>query len=610
MGFYLHLGCSGGGDSSGRSINLGGIVMAPTVSNNISAPFKSLSKAITDSAASGIICNVYTLEGEDLGSITTSSDGSFTISVDLDALKGAEDTGTSWSEPVVLSCANGIQLYAEITVDESSLGSVDMGTATFTTTLSAQAVGDAISGFSGWGASYKDTANAMDMTCLFDAMNYMWNNSDTDGSGIADDTGALREAIMAYLASGASPSDLGYADWVTLINAYLGGSISNANIETIASVASTQLGVDAATIVNMYGDAQQIFGNMNDLFAAQFASDAYGGANICSGLKDGTIDGTAFIAPILAATDLSSFTSTFNNEGLIVHFGFLERCVSAGTCSSIPEKAGSIFGFLNGYAGSYSDIWDGSAFNDTALAGSFLAGASCSGSKLADLVMCGQAMYRTVYTGAGGDWNYFKSGDSLDSKIFGYWGGYFTGQAGTGSFDPDDFDYGSVWSALYGGSRSESTIQEIEDCVNEYVAAGNFDTTSCYEGVQNETFSHPSVATGTYYASSVLIEEGCDFDMGISNIVVTQNDGDTYSIAIYPSAGAIGLDALIFGEANYDQSNSGTISYYGNADNYFAGQFNESTEGYKTFKFTSGHLSDGGACAFNDDQMGHVYYTD
>ena len=159
-GVIFYLGCGGG--ASGRTINLGGIVMAPTVSGNIAAlPSKRIGKAVTQGGTQGINCTIYTLEGENLGTATTGSDGSFTVAVNASSLKGAEDTGTTWSEEVVLDCSNGVQLYQSIQISEDTTTDVNLGTANIETTLATGAMAGKISGWSGWGGSYQTAPSSI-----------------------------------------------------------------------------------------------------------------------------------------------------------------------------------------------------------------------------------------------------------------------------------------------------------------------------------------------------------------------------------------------------------------------------------------------------------------
>ena len=597
-GVIFYLGCGGG--ASGRTINLGGIVMAPTVSGNIAAlPSKRIGKAVTQGGTQGINCTIYTLEGENLGTATTGSDGSFTVAVNASSLKGAEDTGTTWSEEVVLDCSNGVQLYQSIQISEDTTTDVNLGTANIETTLATGAMAGKISGWSGWGESYKTAASSIDLACIFSSENSLWNNSTISGAGMADDSGILKDTLSGFIAAGGSPSDAGYINWDSLIQAMLNGTISQAAWAQIASYAASPIGSDASTLAAAYDTSYQALAAVDNIFSTQFASGGLGltalttaaaGKSVCDSIKDGSLDINSFVRPMLSAENLSEFTAIYgDSEGVAVHFGFMEECIAGGYCSDIATEGGAYYGFLKEYGGDFSDIWTGTAFDEVALEGAVLAAKSCSGSTSADLIKCADAMYDTVYAGADGDWTLFMSGGDYDADYFDYWGAYYTGLLeGEGDFDPDSLNYDNLWSTESGSMGSS----DIEQCVDAVLAAGGYDTAGCYV-----TFTSSQYDTYTY--SDTTSSEACNFSNILDSIDVYYSDG-TYILYMYFGSYS-SYDTLHF---SYD-STTGTATY-SSGSYQFTGKFAVDTTGNLTFMFTDGTLPGAGTCT-QSGGSGKVY---
>ena len=99
-------GSSGTSTSSGGTVTVSGTVESPTtVSGNISVK-GHLTKAISDTAASGLTGTLYNLDGDTVGTFTTGSDGTYSISANVDTIQPDDATGTSWTAQLVAVTTN------------------------------------------------------------------------------------------------------------------------------------------------------------------------------------------------------------------------------------------------------------------------------------------------------------------------------------------------------------------------------------------------------------------------------------------------------------------------------------------------------------------------
>lgn len=620
IGIIYITGC--GGSSSSRTINLGGVIMAPTVSGNIVLPpkgDKSISKAAPTEAAAQTTCHAYTVEGEDLGQFDSAADGAFSVAVSVDTLKGSTDTGTTWNEVVVVDCQNNVQLYYEVSIDEDSLEDKNLGTANFATTLASLTNARNVASWHGWGSSYIDDLSAYDAACMADVMTALWNNSAITGEGLADDNGVIKEAVMALLAAGGSASTYGYASWPDLIIDILGGGISETNWSAIASAVAGSLGVSEATITGYYSTLNGAFAAINNLLVAQFAGGAYGATNVCDNVKDDTLNTGAFIKPMLAADNTTTFADTYaDSAGIMGYFGILEKCVTLGNCSELADKPGSYYGFLNSYArdDTFANLWDGTNFSSEGVEGTLRAAASCVGSTWAAMEECGRGMYGTVYDAAGG-WSYFQSAGAFDDSLFDFWAGYHTGAIADGSFVDTAIYYETAWTAYY----SSMSDQTVIDCVLALYAAGNYDTSSCYETISEDegggegggggTSPYPTDIAGSYYYDTSM-DGGCDFPGSMiidSPMVFTAGTGTSFNAAISIASEAVQFTCSYSsstGISTCDYSSGGSLFSSGDhIELYF---WNSGSE--KAAMFIDGSLEGGiYSCTSDVYGQGRVYST-
>ena len=121
--FFSLITCGGGSSSSSSSddsttITITGTMMEPTsTSENLSAATKgkNIRRAVDDSAAvEGTLVDILTMEGETAGTGTVEADGTYSIEVDVEILKGSEDTSADFNEDIIIISENGTQSLKEV----------------------------------------------------------------------------------------------------------------------------------------------------------------------------------------------------------------------------------------------------------------------------------------------------------------------------------------------------------------------------------------------------------------------------------------------------------------------------------------------------------------
>lgn len=490
-------------------INITGTVEAPSASANISAPKGLSGKALTEAAASGIECSLYTLEGDDLGSVTTGADGTFTLSADLATFVDSDDTGDAYTVPFIIDCANGMQSYTEGsgTADTSS---IDAGTINTDTALAWQALfGEILEAFPDWavGNALAFSDLPFDAMCIFQAQKAMWKSASFTAGGLADDNAIIKETVMGFMAGGGSPPDAGYASWQDMMQGLLNGTIDDSGAwNTVAGVADDYVdSAYASQLAGGYSSAFDSFTAMDDAFASQFGSDGYGmvafdivpatvaGGSICEDIKNGLLDPDALVGPMMAADDATAFASTYGDpKCAAVHFGLLDQCASGGDCSGMINDPGAYYGFMGGYGGDCSGVYGDEGFVDSAmLGGMYEAAKACaSAATLDEAKKCGEGMYGMIYQGADGDWDQFKKEGAFDPDKFEFWGGFIMGQE---EFDPEQQNWYDNWDT-YGGSMGDSAIDEcLEAATTEEEMA------ACFEGINEGN----GLSSGPYNCSDL-----------------------------------------------------------------------------------------------------------
>jgi hypothetical protein len=473
LGVFISFGCSSSGSSigstgSGDTVNLTGIVNAPSVITDIATPMKGFAgKAVTETAVNGVTCHAYTLEGEDLGTCVTDAAGTCSIAADLATLKGANDTGTAWNEPFVIDCDNGIQVFDEADIDEAAPADQDTGTLNTNTTLATQGVAGEITGFDGWGPAYALPAG-VDLQCVFEAQKALWTNAALTGSGIADDNGILKETIEAFMAAGGTPADAGYENWHDMMQAIIGGNAGD-NWPAIAGIADDYIddAYDPA-IANGYAGAVQAFAAVDGVLDAQFGEGGYGIAalasiakaegsgSVCDQLKAGTLDAAVIVGPLLAIQDVETFTNSFKDNCMAAMMAMVQDCTANSTCEGFESKPAAFAGMFEGYGGTCDGLYDGTTFNDDALSGFVTAAGQCTATTPEDYYKCGMATQGFI-DAAG--WETVETNGELDPEKIAFWQEYYMNLP---NYDPEQTSAEDYMDVV--NMADDSSMDAVEQC--------------------------------------------------------------------------------------------------------------------------------------------------
>ncbi|EKD42122.1 MAG: hypothetical protein ACD_73C00320G0002, partial [uncultured bacterium] len=380
------------------TLTIEGSVSSPeAVSSNLTA---TLTKKLESANAPSIICSLYNLNGDLLTSVTTDANGEYLAEVDIETLKGALNSGTTWTQDVILDCENGIQLFSEVSVDESATTSLDLGAADAETSLLAIQWAAQFDGFMGWGNDYSADALTAQLDCFKIAGRSFFENASIDDGFLYDDVAIIKNVFEGLIASGVNPDQLGYESWALLIKDILGGSLSTdvwLDMISIASLADDT--IDDDVYLTAYSQAAQVINDMASLITSHFTVTADElTQNICEALVDESLDADTFIKPFLAADDIAEFETALDNEnGFGLHLNMMNHCLSSGTCEDIKDKASAYFGYLSGYGGDVTGLQDNNGdFADTTLEGILLATQNCAGETLEELKFCGASMQGTI----------------------------------------------------------------------------------------------------------------------------------------------------------------------------------------------------------------------
>ncbi|OGQ50110.1 MAG: hypothetical protein A3I09_04930 [Deltaproteobacteria bacterium RIFCSPLOWO2_02_FULL_47_10] len=529
----IWFGCGGGSSgttTAADTITLTSTIQAP-VSTNIAAPTKGFGKAVTEAAASSVSCDCYTLEGELVGTGTTDSSGVVSISVDLDTLKGDEDSGSTWSEDVILvahvTANNDVETYASVDVVEGTTTTFDLGTANIDTTLAAQALADKITGWNGWGSAY--SVSEFDPECFFAAQKAMYEGSAIGGEGMADDIAIMKQTFMGFFAGNGDPTAYGFTDSADMLDSMMDGTIDDLGYwDDISGIADAYVDDEASgKDISDFGTAFSGYDAMDNFFMSSFASGGVGGTvlNIagigkaigtnstsgCADLKAGLLDPGAFVGPLLAADDAAAFATTYgDSDGAAVYFAMFEECMAtAEGCAGMESKPGALWGYMTSFGGNYTDIYSTAGeFDATALEGSYLAAMACNGSTWEEMEDCAKGMYGTVYTGAGGDYTQFMSGGEFSSAEFDYYGGYYTDAVDAGTYDPDSASASNYTTTFENGQTYEGSMDTVQTCVDALQATGIYNYDPCY-GNYNPAEEADQVVPKTESECNSMCESSC-----------------------------------------------------------------------------------------------------
>ncbi|MBI2339290.1 MAG: tandem-95 repeat protein [Deltaproteobacteria bacterium] len=461
-------GEEGGGEAEGTLITLSGRITVPTAETG-SASLSAVkhgargaghgARYVVNEGASGILCDIYDLGGNFLSDATTNSGGDFAATVPV--VDSDETTAR-----LVISCENGIHNYAEVDISGGSV-SLDTGTADPDTTLATLALADDMEEWNGWGEDHSDDVSGKDLECLFGTHKGLWEEADADAGGLSDDNAMLKDVLEGFWAGGGTPEDVGYEDWPTLLHDVIDGeapegSVWGPMVETASAINDA---IDVSEYTSGYSDASEAFqtvsGTLSEQIDALYESAGATGdttpADICEGIKEGAFEAGAVVGPLLAAGDIDEFRTVYGNaNGMLLHFNLLKQCQEEGTCEEMAEKPAAFLGFMKGFDGNYSGVFDASHRPDSnTLQGIFHVAENCTGSSSGSLKTCGEGMHDMVYQGGG--WSAFQdSGGQFDTARFTSWGNVWTNYAG---ISPGG-DYAGIPPAPRGlfGTQSGTTV--------------------------------------------------------------------------------------------------------------------------------------------------------
>ncbi|MBI2082737.1 MAG: hypothetical protein HYT76_04125, partial [Deltaproteobacteria bacterium] len=116
-------------DAAKPTVSVTGTVTVPASSSSALVAGLVMKDATTDGAGSGMTCEGFTLEGEDLGDATTDTSGNYTLAAVIESLKPTDATTTSWKARFYIKCTDSsgkydIRNYCEATVEEGTTSSI------------------------------------------------------------------------------------------------------------------------------------------------------------------------------------------------------------------------------------------------------------------------------------------------------------------------------------------------------------------------------------------------------------------------------------------------------------------------------------------------------
>lgn len=135
MMFFGFMACKSGVDpattSTARADTPATIATTTTLSGSIEAPVLntdtavSISKASSEQPTSGATGHIYTVEGVDLGTFTTGSDGTYSLDVTIADLKPATATDDSnWCQYVVVVTDDGIKTLSNVCMADGAIADI------------------------------------------------------------------------------------------------------------------------------------------------------------------------------------------------------------------------------------------------------------------------------------------------------------------------------------------------------------------------------------------------------------------------------------------------------------------------------------------------------
>lgn len=535
IGYAMGCGSSGTATtgSTGSTVSITGTVQAPT-SANVAVPFgKSLGlKTVSDAAASDRTCTVYTIDGEKLGTATSGTDGTFTVEADLATLRPADATpGGTWSVPLVATGVNSdgsqeVDSYAELTVVEGTTTTVSLGTLNTDSTLSTAAVLKKL-GCDPRKEKACTPPAGVDLACLFEAEQAIWDLADVSGAGSADDAGKIETCVQAAQAAGVTPADLGTENWGDAVLALRDGTIGASGLSAIATACASTVGTDAGTLQTQLTSAatkmEAVRKSITDVFAGGAGLDAVtttkGAASSdssCASVKGSDDFAKAMVQGMLAEDDATKILKTY---GSATAWDFIAGVMDQETDGNLSEFLGdgaAIDAYLEKFGGSYDSLLSGGKLDIAAVTGCFtiiktqIDSATMTADKMGD-VMVGWFNQIDV----SGGWSAFCPAGTCDAGKIDYVETNFE----VGTFDPDTatlttyqkidgfVDNANSGSTQFADCQSKSTPELQKTCFDAMSGgSGTTNTTKLTAGTYTRSGAASCVGAGSAAASIVIAD--------------------------------------------------------------------------------------------------------
>ncbi|MBI2083061.1 MAG: hypothetical protein HYT76_05785 [Deltaproteobacteria bacterium] len=220
-------------DAAAPTVNLTGTISAPATSASaLSTLGIKYAASDTPSAAVGMTCEAFTLEGEDLGEVTVDANGAYTLAAVVSSLKPTDATSTSWKARFYIKCTDStgkfdIRNYCETTVEEGTTTSITCDADTETTLT----VADLLSK-SGCQIGASCAMEGIDPLCYVELQKKTYKDANpTTGTGVQDDVGAVKEVARQCMAA-TTPGALGFASAEAMMAAAQAGSLTGDQLTT------------------------------------------------------------------------------------------------------------------------------------------------------------------------------------------------------------------------------------------------------------------------------------------------------------------------------------------------------------------------------------------
>ena len=249
--FFMAMACGGGGSGTTTSaeepaatpvtIAISGTVSG-TASANVSIQKNFLRKGVSGANLT-VTCN--TLDGTSLGAASTGADGTFTIDADLDFLKPADATGSSYQADIICSAKNSdgavdFKTVYMVTVEEGTTTAVSVGTIDTVSTIAAAALGGEL-GCNLEIGSKCTKPTGMNLQCARMGLGGAWAqaNAVTETGNIAYLAGTLKRGIENLFNAGTNWASMSCNLPATCIKQFSDCTLSDGDLASALSYIST-----------------------------------------------------------------------------------------------------------------------------------------------------------------------------------------------------------------------------------------------------------------------------------------------------------------------------------------------------------------------------------